>query len=148
MRLTPKKTIETIIATGNHYLAAVKSNQPTLYREIQTVFTPKEVFFQINKGHGRTEKRRVTISNLPQGSCPDWAQSKTIIKVERERKLRHITQTETCYYISDLEESAAQLAKRIQGYWGVENRVHMSETLLLGKIVLEPAREFFPIYGQ
>lgn len=44
--------------------------------------------------------------------------------MKRYRKLRNTIATETCYYISDLLESAAKFAQRIRGYWGVENCVH------------------------
>ena len=65
-----KQTISAIVDSGNHYLAAVKGNQPTLYRTalsrsaplpIQEEFIPEQSNYQINKGHGRIEKRRVTL---------------------------------------------------------------------------------------
>ncbi|MGB5635147.1 MAG: hypothetical protein WBM44_27025 [Waterburya sp.] len=40
MRLIPKKTIGTIIDSGNHYLAALKGNQSTLYRNVIQQFIP------------------------------------------------------------------------------------------------------------
>ena len=41
-----------IVDTGNHYLAAVKGNQPTLYRSIQEEFIPEKTNYQVNKGQG------------------------------------------------------------------------------------------------
>jgi len=121
---TQKKTIETITSTGNHYLAAVKGNQPTLLDGIQAQFLSLEAFTDINKGHGRIEKRTVEISKISPSITKDWKNAKTIIRVHRERKLRDKIERETCYYISDLRESASQFCQRIRGYWGVENRVH------------------------
>ncbi len=57
----------------------------------------------------------------------------TIIRVQRERKLRNKIERETCYYISDLRESAAHFARRIRGYWGVENRVHCVRDVTFGE---------------
>ena len=74
-----------IVDSGNHYLAAVKSNQPTLAQAIQEEFTPEETDYQIDKGHGRIEKRRVSICKA-QGNYPDWPQLNTIIRVEYERE--------------------------------------------------------------
>ncbi len=130
---TQKKTIETIVATGNHYIAAVKANQPTLYDGISQMFTSTETVTQVNKGHGRQEKRTVSIMALSSDQFPQWQKAATVIKVERERKLRSKVERETCYYLSDLSESAAQFAHRIRIYWGVENRVHYVRDVTFGE---------------
>lgn len=130
---TQKKTIETIIFTGNHYLAAVKGNQPTLYDGIKAQFLATETFTQVNKGHGRTEKRTVEIAEVSPSIARYWTNASTIIRVQRERKLRDKIETETCYYISDLRESAAQFAQRIRGYWRVENCVHYVRDVTFGE---------------
>ena len=41
--------------------------------------------------------------------------------------------TETRYYISSLSETASQLAERIRGYWGVENKVHYVRDVTQGE---------------
>lgn len=64
---------------------------------------------------------------------PDWQDAVTIIKVERERKLRYKIERETGYYISDLSESASQFAQRIRGDWGVENCVHYVRDVTFGE---------------
>jgi predicted transposase YbfD/YdcC len=70
---------------------------------------------------------------LPPEQFPQWKQSQRIIKVERERKIKHKIERETCYYISDLSESATQFANRIRNYWGVENRVHYVRDVTFGE---------------
>lgn len=119
--------------TGNHYLAAVKGNQPKLYQAVQEQFVCLETFEQVNKGHGRLEKRRVSIAHPHQGSFPDWPTLATIIRVESQRKLRDKTGYETRYYISDLRESASSFAARIRGYWRVENCVHYVRDVTFGE---------------
>ena len=111
-----------IINSGNHYLAAVKGNQPKLYQAVQEQFIPQETCSKVNKGHGRIEKRKVSTmkSNL---NIPGWLNIQTIIKVESQRQTRYTIESETRYYISDLIETGSAFARRIRGYWGVENKV-------------------------
>ena len=132
MQSIHKKTIETIINSGNHYLAAVKGNQPKLYKAIQRQFTEHDSFGNICKGHGRIEKRRVSTAYLD-FKLPGWSSVKTIIKVESERQLRYKTEFSTRYYISDLSESAVEFYQRIRGYWGVENKVHYVRDVTQGE---------------
>ena len=80
------------------------------------------MFEEVNKGHGRIEKRRVSISSTKL-NLSEWLGVKTIVKVESQRQLKHRTESNTRYYISDLEETAFQFYQRVRGYWGVENKV-------------------------
>jgi predicted transposase YbfD/YdcC len=121
------------VETGNHYLAAVKGNQPNLYQAIQEPFVPLEAFEQVNLGHGRLEKRTVSIYHPKLGSFPEWPALATIVRVEAQRKLRYKIEKETRYYISDLRESATSFASRIRGYWGVENCVHYVRDVTFGE---------------
>jgi predicted transposase YbfD/YdcC len=130
---TQKKTIKTIVDSNNHYLAAVKGNQPKLYQGIQQEFMEKDSFKQVNKGHGRWEKRKVSISDVSPQSFPNWPALKTIIKVEKESKTRRGVEKSIRYYISDLQETAQQFAARIRGYWGVENKVHYVRDVTQGE---------------
>jgi predicted transposase YbfD/YdcC len=124
--------VKTIVESGNHYLAAVKGNQPRLFQAIQQHFTPEDTFEQINSGHGRIEKRRVSISQACL-SLPEWLEMTTIIRVESQRQTKHKREFSTRYYISDLKETAFQFYQRIRGYWGVENRVHYVRDVTQGE---------------
>lgn len=132
MRLIHKKTIETIINSENHYLAAVKGNQPKLYQAVREQFIEHDSFSDICKGHGRIEKRQISIAYLS-SKLPGWLSVKTIIRVESERQLRYKTEFSTRYYISDLTESAFEFYQRIRGYWGVENKVHYVRDVTQGE---------------
>jgi hypothetical protein len=109
-----KKTIETIINSGNHYLAAVKGNQHKLYQAVKTQFVEHDSFNNIVKGHGRIEKRKVSTAYLDL-KLSKWSSIKTLIKIESERQLRYKTEFSTRYYISDLTESAFEFYQRIRG---------------------------------
>jgi predicted transposase YbfD/YdcC len=64
---------------------------------------------------------------------PDWPNLNIFIRVNRQRILTNTVEEETCYYISDLDESAQSLAGRIRGHWGVENRVHYVRDVTFGE---------------
>ncbi|NEQ63658.1 MAG: ISAs1 family transposase [Moorea sp. SIO4A1] len=125
-----------MLKSGNDYIAALKGNQPSLFKEVKTNFTPEVTYLQINKGHGRIEKRHVSIcKNLD--SIRPWPGLTTLIQVKSERQVftHHVIEvtTETRYYISSLSLTAQEFAERIRGYWGVENKVHYVRDVTQGE---------------
>jgi predicted transposase YbfD/YdcC len=113
-------------------LAAVKGNQPKLYQAVQEQFVAQQTYSKVNKGHERIENRRVSTmeSHL---NLSGWLNLQTIIKVESQRQTRHKIESETRYYISDLNETALSFYRRIRGYWGVENKVHYVRDVTFGE---------------
>jgi hypothetical protein len=69
----------------------------------------------VNKGHGRIEKRTVSICPL-NFTIIGWSSVTTAIRVESQRITKNKHETETRYYISDLQETAIDFARRIRGY--------------------------------
>ena len=141
-----------IIETGNDYIAALKGNQPALFKDVKTNFIPDSTVSLINKGHGRIEKRRVSICQSP-NDIRFWPGLKTIIRVQSERQtIRHNhieVQNETRYYISSLSTTAQEFSERIRGYWGVENKVHYVRDVTQGedasRIRTKPLPQIFAI---
>ena len=127
MRLAHKKTCQLIIDTENHYLGALKGNQGNLHKSVQANFVAEASYTDLNKGHGRLEKRVVSICTTLDDIKP-WPGLKTVMRVESERQFKKGGQlrfeTETRYYGASFLESAESFARRIRGYWGVENKVH------------------------
>lgn len=127
MRLAPKKTCQLIIDTDNHYLGALKGNQGNLHKSVQANFTAEASYTELSKGHGRLEKRVVSLCTTLDNIKP-WPGLKTLVRVESERQFKYGGQlrleTETRYYVASFLESADSFARRIRGYWGVENKVH------------------------
>ena len=125
-----------IIESQNDYIGALKGNQSGLLAEVQANFTPEETDREISKGHGRIEKRTVSICRTKDG-IRDWPGLQTLIRVESERQVikAQVIQvsTEIRYYISSLQASAKELAQRIRGYWGVENKVHYVRDVTQGE---------------
>lgn len=99
-------------------------------------FISKDTYFSLNKGHGRLEKRTVSIcENLSE--VRQWPGLQTLIRVESERQLTKggltIVMTEVRYYIASFSATAQAFAKRIRGYWGVENKVHYVRDVTQGE---------------
>ncbi len=122
-----------------------------MYRSIIEEFTPEETDYQVNKGHGRIEKRRVSICKA-KGNYPDWPALNTIIRVECERQTKYKLENSIRYYISNLSDSAIKFAERIRGYWGVENKVHYVRDVTQGedksRIRTKPLPQFMAIASQ
>ncbi|WP_293059312.1 MULTISPECIES: ISAs1 family transposase [unclassified Moorena] len=66
-----------------------------------------------------------------------WPGLTTLIQVKSERQVftHNVIEvtTETRYYISSLSLTAQEFAKRIRGYWGVENKVHYVRDVTQGE---------------
>jgi hypothetical protein len=57
------------------------------------------------------------------------------VKSERQVFTHNVIEvtSETRYHISSLSETAQEIAKRIRGYWGVENKVHYVRDVTQGE---------------
>lgn len=125
-----------IVSSGNDYIGALKGNQSGLLGEVEKNFIPETTYEQINKGHGRIEKRHISICQTLDGIRP-WPGLATLIQVKSELQVfkHHVIEvtTETRYYISSLSETVQAFAERIRGYWGVENKVHYVRDVTQGE---------------
>ena len=140
MRRAPKKTCEQIVASGNHYLGALKGNHGNFFKAIQSSFQLEEHFHLVETGHGRVERRTVSLCrNL--GLFPQvhqWPGLRTIIKVTSYRHLFRgqyllIKEPAIRYYISSLEELVEAFARRIREHWQVEYKVHYVRDVTQGE---------------
>ena len=102
-------------------------------------FQPQATIQQINKGHGRIEKRTVSISHILDG-IPDFPGLQTWIRVQSERLVHRATiievTTVTRYYVASFIDTVQAFAARIRGYWGVENKVHYVRDVTQGARML------------
>jgi predicted transposase YbfD/YdcC len=136
MPSAPKKTAQVIIESGNDYLGALKGNQSALLKAVQTHFQSQETVVQLNKGHGRIEKRTISISHQLDG-IPELPGLKTLIRVESHRQVYRAwvveVSSETRYYVASFTDTAQAIGDRIRGYWGVENKVHYVRDVTQGE---------------
>lgn len=136
MQSVPKKTAQVIIDSENDYIGALKGNQSGLLKAVETHFQPQQTSQSINKGHGRIEKRTVSISHQLD-EIPEFPGLKTLIRVQSERRVYRAgiveVSRETRYYVCSFLDSAAAFSQRIRGYWGVENKVHYVRDVTQGE---------------
>ncbi len=122
--------------SGNHYLGALKGNQGKLLEDVETHFVAEQSRAEISQGHGRWEKRVVSICQQLE-NIKAWPGLKTLIRVESERRFKigghERRSTETRYYVTSLVEPVAEIAQRVRGYWGVENKVHYVRDVTQGE---------------
>jgi predicted transposase YbfD/YdcC len=125
-----------IIDSNNDYLGALKGNQSGLLKAVTANFQPQATTQHIDKGHGRIEKRTVSISHDLEG-LPDFPGLKTLIQVYSERQVNRAGMFEltheTRYYVASFVDTAHAFATRIRGYWGVENKVHYVRDVTQGE---------------
>jgi predicted transposase YbfD/YdcC len=153
---TPKKTCEQIVESGNEYLAAIKGNHGKFFSAIKAKFESESHRHSVETAHGRVERRSVSVwkslEDLP--GKEDWAGLTTIIRVTSYRHLlkgQHlfIKKKQTRYYISSLDETVDQFARRIRDYWHVENKVHHVRDVTQGedasRIRVQPLPNLFTI---
>jgi hypothetical protein len=89
----------------------------------------------VDKGHGRTEIRRLTSTTLLNDYL-DWPDVGQVFELERVRILPGKTEVEVVYGISSLNPdraNAAEMLRRVRGHWGIENRVHWVRDETLGE---------------
>ena len=130
-----------IVDAGGEYIWLIKKNQRTVLEEIEYLFAPDAPTVlgtmlphdfvshqESDKGHGRIEKRRITVSAELKGYTK-WPALEQVFQVERWRTEVKTGKSETAvvYGVTSLtskESPAADLAYLIRAYWGVENGLH------------------------
>lgn len=136
-----------IIEAKADYLLAVKENQLTLHDELENFFNqaheiewegvPHLFYEEINKDHGRIEKRQVRVVEdidwLPQ-ACK-WKNLLCIIEVRSTRqKIDTLVSEESKrMYISSRHASAKDFAKWIRQHWTSENNCHWVADVIFGE---------------
>ena len=74
-----------IVDSENDYVGALKGNQSGLLTAVKGCFKSQQSAQKINKGHGRIEKRTVSITQ-DLTDIPKFPGLKTLIRVESERQ--------------------------------------------------------------
>lgn len=123
----PKKTVDKIRRSKNHYLVQVKGNQPSLYKDIgsKAKQPPLETYTEQDHSHGRKVTRTTRIYAVTNDQMKDmWTDLKTYILVERSRQTRTEISNETAYFISDLNWNAEQFHHLVRDHWKIENCLH------------------------
>jgi predicted transposase YbfD/YdcC len=129
-----------IVRAKGDYLWTVKDNQEGLREEIEVLFQPHRkragaselpndfcTTRTIEKGHGRLEKRTITVSSLL-ADYSTWPELAQVFKLESLRTdALGTTETEVRYGVTSLPASLADPKRVLQlarGHWGIENKLH------------------------
>jgi len=136
-------TVQTIRAAEAHYTIGVKANQKTLYHDIRATFArlhadeqqPSATYETIEKGHGRVETRRYSLTDdLSRLSTRDtWKDLQSIGMVESERHIGAHISHKTRYFISSRDANVRQFATRVRGHWQIENQLHWRLDVVLNE---------------
>ncbi len=127
------KIAKKIIEKGADYIFGLKGNQSTLHEEVQLLFQgrPNGINFStaeaVDKGHGRFEKRKCTVSSdidWLRKNHPQWEGLQSVIEIESTREIKSKVSVEKRYYISSCAADAAALNHAVRQHWGVENKLH------------------------
>lgn len=100
-------------------------------------FTATEQYQETVKSHGRIDHRTVSIGPTCEGLA-DWPSVRTVVRIESQRNVLKggkyiVNKPFVRFFITSLNESAAELAARIRAYWHVENKVHYPRDVSQGE---------------
>ena len=118
-----KKTLAAIAESGNDYLVKVKTNQPTLYKQIETESNQqpaKQTVEHHEKTRNRNSYRKVEVFEPPKNLDPLWVGVGSVIKVERGGTRANEPYQRISYYLCSLSPQSRRLADGIRGHWLIE----------------------------
>lgn len=137
-----------VLAGGGDYIWFLKKNQPTLRADVEQFFKPARVSAgwhppelpqtvaeKINKGHGRLEKRTLTLM-VDEQQFLNWPGVRLVFKLERYvKQIRTGKKTiEVAYGISSCDPDMVTAEKMLEWtrhYWGIENGLHYRRDVTL-----------------
>jgi len=123
-----KKTLDTIEATNNHYVVAIKRNCKTLYKLIESatarLTTSTSYHKTVEKCHGRKETRIIHVFESTSEIREYLSHIKTVVRVQRFRESKMKTSEEIVYYACNDSHNAKTFYTGIRGHWTIENRLH------------------------
>lgn len=147
---TQRKFCVEIMARGGDYLLWVKENQETLLRDIEQFFRPPRAASgwyipelpssresQVSKGHGRLEKRTITVMS-DEDQFIDWPGLNQVFQLQRTtvEMTTGKKSTELVYGLTSCspdKATPAQLLEWTRQYWRIENSLHYRRDVTLNE---------------
>jgi predicted transposase YbfD/YdcC len=138
---TQRKLSVQILAQGGDYIWFAKGNQPTLREEIEMFFQtpqsnpgwhkeplPQDVYQQVEKAHGRLEKRTLTLI-ADEEAFLNWPGARQVFRLERQfiNCATGDTHRAIFFGVTSLPPervSAQQLFTWTRQQWAIENGLH------------------------
>jgi predicted transposase YbfD/YdcC len=118
-----KKTLSAIANSGNDYLVKVKTNQPKLYQQIETVSNQqraKQTVEDHEKTRDRHSYRQIEVFEPPENLDSRWIGVGSVMKVERSGTRGNEPYQSVSYYLCSLSPQSRRLADGIRGHWLIE----------------------------
>jgi predicted transposase YbfD/YdcC len=129
---------------GGDVVLFIKDNTPVTRADLELFFEDEQAdrrtwqsFEQIEKGHGRLERRQITTSpDLNDYLRRDWGEVGQVFRLQRERQSKDKSSVEVVYGWTTLSRERCcpqRLAQVIRAHWAVENRLHWRRDVTLGE---------------
>lgn len=129
---------------GGDVVLFIKDNTPVTRADLELFFEDPQAdrrtwqsCEQIEKGHGRLERRQITTSpDLNDYLRRDWGEVGQVFRVQRERTSKDKHSVEVVYGWTTLSQkrcSPERLSQVIRAHWAVENRLHWRRDVTLGE---------------
>jgi len=126
-----------IVAGKGDYVLTVKANQQHLHEDVVSCLCAamddevdrRETHeYEEEKGHGRIERRCITILRDPEGvrGRERWANLKVVGSCYAERTAGGKTSEEIRFFIGSRDMTAKEYGEVIRGHWQIENGLHWS----------------------
>jgi predicted transposase YbfD/YdcC len=138
-----------IVEAGGNYIWTIKGNQPRTHWAIEKLFVHEvcnlhqgaplskhcQMYSQVNKGHGRIEKRTIIVSS-ELNDYLDWPNVAQVFRIERNvwhEKYQGSTR-QVVYGLTSLPPEQAppdKLLSLVRHYWGIESGLHYRRDVTL-----------------
>ena len=129
---------------GGEVILIIKDNTPVARADLELFFEDPQAdqqtwqsFTQVEKGHGRLERRWIRCSPDLNGLFfHDWGEIGQVFRLQRERMIKGEQSCEVVYGLTTLPMSRCapeRLLCYIRAHWKVENHLHWRRDALLGE---------------
>lgn len=129
---------------GGEVILIIKDNTPSALADLELFFEDPQAdretwqsSTQIEKGHGRLERRSILTSPDLNGLFfQDWGEIGQVFRLQRERTIKGTHSCEVCYGLTTLSMRDCcpeRLLRHIRAHWKVENHLHWRRDALLGE---------------
>ena len=124
---TTQATVKAVNMTEQDYLLALKKNRATTYEDVEILTETqgaKSVASEQDDSHGRRVYRAVQVFEPSAKLKSKYPNLTSIGRVERTGIRNKKPFSETVYYLSSRDWSAANLLNATRGHWQIENGLH------------------------
>lgn len=129
---------------GGDVVLFIKDNTPATRADLELLFEDPQAdrhtwqsFEQVEKGHGRLERRHILTSpDLNDYLYRDWGEVGQVFRLQRERTSKDKHSVEVIYGWTSLAHkrcSPERLLQLTRAHWAVENRLHWRRDATLGE---------------